>query len=485
LGLPILSTSTFLLIKHRVIDFHHYSFYIGPAYEASLGKSLLSDSPSQYGYLSIHFIKEFLIPFGITPQSFHIFNLILFAIYFSLTFLIFQKVLKIPIVAFFLFIVSFFFQTVFSKYNAGLYPSTGPLRFGIGICVVLLLLYLPKKLKIGITTVLSAIALFWSIETAIYVVPAWIYVLLSHNFIHSNNLKKFVVKFLKDFGLFLLAGLGILSIILIKEYAHLHSLTQLSNYFQFATIYKNGYGSKIISSLGNQYIAISILVLGLTLSVFSIITKRKGDLFLVLNFLSIHNIAIFSYFISRSHENNIVNISIFFLLELVVCYKVIETVFFKKNKRIQFYKYALISTLLFCILFIGVSSSRKSNFRPFESMVEAQLPCVTEYRSIKKKYFPNQNNVLIISPKCDTPIILDNNIYTYLPLNPSLMTVILPDYAQNYILPNLPQIPLGTLIISTKDSPKIMNILSNYFILDETVLSEPYLFEIFTIIDKR
>ena len=45
--------------NQRPIEYHHYSYYVGPIFDVIKGKSLLHDTPSQYGYLSINFLALF------------------------------------------------------------------------------------------------------------------------------------------------------------------------------------------------------------------------------------------------------------------------------------------------------------------------------------------------------------------------------------------------------------------------------------------
>ena len=99
------------------INTHHYAFYVGPAYELNLGKSILSNVPSQYGYLSIHFVETILKPIGIDIFNFHILNLTLFRLYYLGFFILLIKITKKPILSIFLTLVVTLFQTYFSKYT--------------------------------------------------------------------------------------------------------------------------------------------------------------------------------------------------------------------------------------------------------------------------------------------------------------------------------------------------------------------------------
>lgn len=477
----LISIVTYLLIKDKPIEYHHYSFYVGPAYEISQGKSIINQVPSQYGYLSIIFISSILKNIGITFQSFHVLNAILFTIYFSLTFLIFYKITKNIFLSIFLFIISFCFQTQFSIYSDILAPSTGPLRFGIGLLIIFLLLYLPQKTYLAITSILSAISLFWSTETAIYVVPAWIFLLLAYSYVNSTNFTNFIKNFLKRLALFLLAILFIFFIIVLKEKSPSYPFPQIQNYLQFANTYKGGFGSLLVPIFGNYYPIIIIMTLGLTLSIFSIFKKYQGKIYYALYFLCIHNVALFSYFISRSHENNIINFSLFYLLELILCLKIISNNFKIKSPKKFFQKYLILPILIFIILFFTRIQLNISDPSRLQLSPPKPINHVDKYKLLKQKYNLNSNNVLIIDREFDTPIIVENNIKTILPLNPCLMTALLPNYQQKYLLSNLFKLQTGITLVYSNDIPEIMDFLTKNLTLKSIATDSADFFSLYTI----
>lgn len=460
--------STYSYISKKPIEFHHYSFYIGPVYELSLGKSILVNSLSQYGYLSIHFIKTVISQFGISFESFHLFNAITFTIYFAFIFFIFYKITRNLFLSFLLYILSVFFQTVFSLDSTALAPSTGPLRFGLSVLLILSLLYINnQKNKLIVSSLIASLSLFWSVETAIYIVPAFIYYLLSNNFTDKKNLRGLFLNTLKDTKFFFAFTILFFLTIVNKEYLHTGTFPLITNYFQFVNAYKSGFGSELIPLLGNYYLVVAVLLLGITLSVFLTFSNNRNKLTSVLNFISIHNIALFSYFISRSNQNNVVNISIFILVELIISYKLISTILIKDNQNNIFIKHTLIPSSFFLLTFFLVSIMNILHPERLHYPKETVSRCLKDYGSLQSKYHFNQNNILIVSKDCDSPIILANKINTKLPLNPSLMTVLLPDYELKYINPYLKNIEVGTTMITSDDMPELLGIINKNFKLTE------------------
>lgn len=471
----IIIFTTSLVFFKRDIEYHHYSFYIGPAYEILHGKSILNNFPSQYGYLPIHIISFLLKPKGVTFESFHLFNLVSFIFYFFGFSLIYLKLIKNYYLIILFSIVTTITQIIFSIHSSYLGPSTGLLRFGPGLLVILSFLYLPKKIKIPVSTIISAIALFWSTETAIYVIPAWMFFVF---YFHFQQSKHFIKNTLKSYLFFLVSTLVVLSIISIYEYQLTKEIPNFLNYIQFALAYQNGVATELIPLIGNYYIAITILLSGLLVSNYFLIKHHSNNLITTLSFVSIHNVAIFSYFISRSNQNNTLNIFPFLILETLIIYKIINSEF-----KINLYKYLSIPIFIF-ITFLAVKCIQNSFSHNSKIIrVKQKSPtAVQQYNSIKNIYGLNSKNVLIISKDWDTPIILDNKIETILPLNPSQMTVILKD---KYLNPNFNKVNIGTTLVYTNDMPELLDFFKKHFILKPIAESEPIeLFDLYTFENK-
>lgn len=449
-----------LLSTQKQIDVQHYSHYVGPAYEISQGKSIISDSPSQYGYLSIHFIKSILESKGINLYNFHLLNKTLFGLFFIGFFIIFIKLTKNPIVTTILTITAAFFQTYFTEYRGTLFPSTGPLRFGFGLLIIFIILYLPKKYKIIIASLISSIAIFWSAETAIYIVPAFVFTVGSYCYINTKNLKKSFKLFLRKISPFVVISCFLFILILIKEYGYSKTFPPLLNYFDFVLIYQNGRASLPIPLLGNYYPVILTLIIGLSLAIYALYKKDKDNFTLALIFICIHNLAIFSYFIGRSHQNNIVNISPFIFLEAIMVYYY----FTQKINKIS--KDYTMSFMLFFFIFFMISNNNLPSIT-VPSDENSLSETLKQYQQLKEEYSLNQNNVLILSYTYDTEIITFNKIKTVLPLDPGVMTTIIPNYQQKYLIPNIKKIKTGTILVYTQDIPELFDFLKKYFSLKE------------------
>lgn len=166
-----------------MIEFYHWSFFVGPIEQLRHGGTLLYDTPSQYGFLSI--IIPALLPGG-AWQSFWFFQGTAYAIVAAIMYLGVRRLFPGfigPLAA-----LAVTFTTVFFRPRSAslllpgqMTPGAGPVRFVW--CFVLLAFILAYYLRpphqrsdrafvIG-GTVIWAVSLLWSAETAIYVTAIW------------------------------------------------------------------------------------------------------------------------------------------------------------------------------------------------------------------------------------------------------------------------------------------------------------------------
>ena len=411
--LPLIFAGLLPLIIFSVlkpIDYHHYISFAGAAFDVLQGKQLLVETPSIYGYLSIHFVAMLLKPFGVTLASFHLLNMILFAAYFLLAVFVIVKLVQNRLLALITAVVWITLTMIFSYHNVSFPPQIGPLRFGISLLLVALLIYLPSRLSVILGSGLAAIALFWSAETAVYVVPAWLATLLAFR------------------GKDRLIGLGLFPLLssLIYLWAKNIGFT-FSRFVEFASSVQGGVVSLPIPFYGNYYVVIPILILGAVALVY-----RWRPL---LVFLVIHNLAIFSYFVSRSHENNIVNLSGFIILELIVVWQSFGL------KKLLTLPLALFLTLFGLRL---LSQSLKLNFDGVLP-VELSSPVLT---AALDQYGLLNRPVALLSESNDTRLLLESGITNELPLNPAIMnTWLKPGEEYRYLNPALERLKVGTIVI--------------------------------------
>ncbi|MFZ2957915.1 MAG: hypothetical protein WA705_13590 [Candidatus Ozemobacteraceae bacterium] len=433
----------------RSCDFFHFSFYVGPILDILKGKSLLYDFPSQYGYLSIHFLAFVFKFFTLSFDNFNNLSTLLFVIYYIFAGLIFLKLFKKFVPSAISTLIVILFQTIYSPYCGILYPSTGPIRFGFGLIICFALLHFSTKKAFIIGSFFSGIALYWSIETAIYIVPAWFIVCIIGFLSESKTSKDLLISISKNIGIFIGLCLINLLIIFICEYRSGYGFPLLETIIQYATVYKEGFGALPIPPFGNFYLIVAIMIAGLATVVHIIITKKSTSLFPALTFICVHNIAVFSYFISRSHENNIVNISGLYLVQLIIIMKILLELY---QDNIQFMRQCAIAMMLiFCTLFSGRSAC---NFIGYFRYVllnpqneNSHSSNEDTIKNVVKTYKLEKHKFIVLSSTVDTEMLVNLSVKSELPLNPGVMARILPNCMDKYIIPAIEKLDINTVLI--------------------------------------
>jgi len=468
----ITSIVVFLLVvfvafnsTRKIIDHWHYSFVLGPVYELSLGKSLLNDIPSMYGYLSVHFIKLILAPFGINFENFHLFNTALFFLYYLGFYFAYKKIFRDNLfTCLFSLVTTLINMRFYVSEVRGLPPSSGPIRFGIGLLVILALLYLPQKINFWVMSLLAAITIFWSPEVAIYVVPAFLFTFLINAISQGKKPTKILASLITSLIPFAIFTAGIFFLIVLKEYGYHGTFPNFSDYFQFISLYKNYQVRFLVPLFGNYYLAVLIMIVGLCLVFFREWDVQKNKLLTPLSFLAIYNVAIFSYFVPLSIPITLNNISCFILLELAIVFQ-----YFRKNKH--FWSRIFLPGTLFMTIFMIICTWNILGIVPredYEMVLNSQKMALADYQILKKTYDLTSENVLILSKFYDTLIIAANQIKTIWPLNPSACIILIPNYIEKYLAPNLDKIRSGTKIVYTEDfPPEFSDFLNRNYIFDE------------------
>jgi len=295
---------------------HHQSFYVGPIELVKQGGSLLWDVPSQYGLLNIYLSSK--INLGTTWQTFLVINklfvlseaLILFIIisyiFRGVTGLLFSLLLTCAAI----FCWSGYIENMAGPFP---YPSVGAFRFiwcFVAIALNFIFVQLDNTDKRALTacgTAIWTLSVFWSIESAIYVSAIWLSFyftrqLCAHKKITTINLLHSSIKTLR---LFVLPFIVFITISVIY-YFRLGHYPDWFCYIEYALAYSNGFGSMPINPHGGVSLLIAIFLAGTIITCLCIRERSKHAPFMASALAGFWVVA--SYFVSRSHENNIANL---------------------------------------------------------------------------------------------------------------------------------------------------------------------------------
>lgn len=429
--------------------YYHNIYHVGPAMDTLNGKSLLYDTPSLYGYLSIHFIGATQKIYGTAIGQFDLFNSILYVVFTVIVGLIFYKLTKKTFWAVILALVYISFQTFFSDYSSFLYPSSGPLRFGFGILMVFFLLYFPDWFSFILGTILASISVFWAAETAIYVVPAWLLTCLAVAWTKHGWNRAFLKESLLKISPFILTTLLLTLIILIKEYRLGFGFPPLWNLLDYSMAAKDGLYAVFMPAYGDYYLVILIMVFGLGI-LFHLLSKKLYPKVLpAIAFISIHNIAIFSYYVSRSWYSLAISIFGFYVIELALIYKAFQET--KGVNQQKFKAYFALPLVIFSVLFLAKCyinlPEEKMMFKYNLSQLSVRKvkpePLLTQ---IARDYRVQAQKVVILS-EYDTLYLSETGAENLLPLNPASMTFSHPRWREKYIKPQIDKIPPQTVFV--------------------------------------
>jgi len=453
--LLVFSLPIIFYITQKPTDDHHYISWIGPAFDLIKGKSLWGETPSLYGYLSIHFIAFLLNKIGFSFANFNLLNTLLYFFYYLLAIFIFLKLIKNKFLAITASAIFITLQTLFSYYSISFAPSVGPMRFGIGLLIIFILSYFPQNISFFLGSIFASIALFWSIETAIYIVPAWLAVCLIFSYNSTNSFKEFLKSLIRKLSFFGITTATTFSLIILKEYSIQHAFPRISDYLEYAIAFKGGVVSLPIPIYGNYYFIIAVMILGIVTTTYLLTKNIKTKFLPLLIFISIHNVAIFSYFISRSHENNIVNITGFNLLLLAIVFYILINVL---NVNInQLKKTIILPIILFLSLYILRLTNQVINLRQYiqtsyqQNMIDwfNPVPSAPILSTALIKYNLEDQPVALLMENKDTRLLVESNIKNELPINPAFMNDLFnSDWQKKYVNPILPKLKIGTVVIT-------------------------------------
>jgi len=322
---------------------------------------------------------------------------------------------------------------------------------------------LPEKVNYWLISFLAGMTVFWSPEVAVYVVPAFLFTCLVKAIGWEQKFFKSLSSLMTELVPFAIMTAGIFLAIVAFELRRYGEFPKFFNYFQFASLFRNGLVTKLIPLFGNYYLPVLVMVVGLCLVFFQERGRQKNTLLLPLSFLAIYNVAIFSYFVTTSISVTVNNISCFVLLELAIIFQ-----YFRKDENFWsriFLPATLFLTVFFTVCLWNFLQVIPEKEDPHYSQVKTLL---NDYQTIKKTYNLTSENVLVLSKFYDTLIVTENKIKTIWPVNPSAGTILVPNYIEKYLAPNLNQVKKGTILVYTEDlPPEFSEFLNSHYIFEE------------------
>jgi hypothetical protein len=319
-----------------MVEFYHWSFWVGPIEQVRQGGWLLRDTPSQYGFLSI------LIPAALPGSawiSFWYYQAAIYAIVAVLMFIIFRRLrggVGNLLLSFLVVFSTLFFRPRSATLilPAQMTPSGGPVRFLW--CFVLLgwLLLVFREAKgrrdagagfplVGHIIWICSIA--WSVEAAIYSSAIWLSAFTVYLLQRAAEERKEgksagavtagIVRSLLVPAAFL-AGLYLI-VWTIYKFA-LGVGPDLQGYTEFGLLYSRGFGSLPIHTNGPIWYLLLVFFIASTVVVQFLVEDWRDFRLVVAAGVWGGVWSLSSYFVSRSHPVNLLSITPALLFAIAV-----------------------------------------------------------------------------------------------------------------------------------------------------------------------
>lgn len=447
-GLVLLTVALAVINPDFSFEITHYNFYLGPVNDLLHGRSMLVDINCQYGVLVIYFLslvfKAGVLPF--TYKGLAALIGILQVAQFSLIYLLLRRLLNSQLFAVLvlglILLVSFF-----SQLEMAALPSVGPLRFGL----VFLLLSLPvlRSWRPGLEQagqvaahILVGVASAWSAEVFVYVLATHLAILLWARPPDAGigGLLKGLARELK----WTLFAIGAVHLTLaIDILSHSGEWPHWDRYLGYLALYSVGeFGTLPVSPwtpwalIMGVYLASAVLLIYFWF--FPSPRPHLPELRVVAG-LTVFGLAQFTYYLGRSHPNNLYHICIpslmlaaYWLCALVRSREVLPARFWRPAT----YAFYGLGMLLFVlgIPFLSDQWDRTAaqalvSGRPVELWSRKPTdPQVEEALALIAKYAPAQERIpLFIVPNLTTEaLILSGKVNLFPMSNPDQDALLAP-----------------------------------------------------------
>jgi hypothetical protein len=298
----------------------HQNFYLGPINRVLHGGSMLVDAFSQYGVLVIYFLA-FSIGAGMIPLTYHGLSLamaLLTMLQFSLVYLLLVALVKDRFYAILLLALALLLGVFATIGTSQAYPSTGPLRFGLAyllLAIVFLRSCFPRLHRAGLIVepVLVGVASLWSFETFVYTVCPYLGICLFESLSSSSSLGSSLRRFLSRVAWLALALVGSHGLFAVFTYVRAGAWPDWATYLDFMKTYTvGGLGTELVDPWGPWVFPIGICFASLMVFLFHYFRRKNlqdsPHRKLVLG-LTLFGIVQYTYFLGRSHPNNLFHIS--------------------------------------------------------------------------------------------------------------------------------------------------------------------------------
>jgi hypothetical protein len=312
---------SFALASTRVDYDLDESIFVGSAELVRQGGQLLWDVPSQYGFLSI--LTLAVAPLRTTWQAVYAVNSLFLFLSALAVFFVFSRFGRSYWNLLFAWLITFaavFLMPGYAMWLTGpnRFPNVGGFRFFWCYLLFVIVLECCRATRAGRSHAPFWLAgcfawvlgVLWSCESGVFSSAIWGFPFLLMVWRRYGASRKTAAWLVLPL-LLLAAAVGLISAVYVRSFGH---LPDWHGYFEYAVAYQQGFNALPISADGSVW----VLVLSFCgiLSLFAAANRREPNTAPVLLAAASMLWATSSYFVSRSHENNIGNLTPLYLTSL-------------------------------------------------------------------------------------------------------------------------------------------------------------------------
>jgi hypothetical protein len=290
------------------------NLYLGPVNDILHGRSMLVDAYSQYGVANMYVLA---LVFKIIPLGYGAFELFNGALWATWLFGVYAilRAARVPralgVLAVVLVMLSSMFSEIANWVSIVGYPSTGPLRFGLPYVVVLAMVLAARRDRpttlhaVAIATV--ALSAIWSFEAFVYTGATFLAACGMDVIARQGRLR----RFLQMVAAALAGCIAVHAIFAIATKVRSGSWPDWAGYLEFIRVYgTQGFGQQAVDAWSAGLpMAFFYFVSALAIVAFAVwrrdVVRQHRESFVALAALTMLSVAVYTYFLGRSHVNNL------------------------------------------------------------------------------------------------------------------------------------------------------------------------------------
>jgi hypothetical protein len=295
------------------IDVVHQNFYLGPANQILHGRTVGVDLHNQYGVL-VHYFLAACAGLGLMELShagFSRFNHLLLAMMILAVFALLRRMLKTPLTPFAGLALLVLVYLGMHRPVAAL-PSLGPLRFGPAVLLLIAAYFRnrggKRAVRLGLECLALALAALWSLETMIYALSAYLFLLVLESWCEAGGAEAFFTglksRLFRAAATLAAAGCGLYLFTRFRS----GSLPRRDIYLDYVTYYAvTGFAALPIAFFGNWLLLVLVCFFALVALAVGLMQGQKpGNDARVAAAMAVLGAVEFSYFLHRSHPDALV-----------------------------------------------------------------------------------------------------------------------------------------------------------------------------------